>query len=123
MFGKTSGVLFKRRGRITNNERRGTDGFIIEAVIPVVESFGLSDELMKKTSGAASVQLWFSHWETLDIDPNWEPTTTDEIEEFGSNVQAKGDNIARTLVDAVRRRKVRFYFFSLFFLLIIMIII
>lgn len=109
MFGKTSAVLFRRRGRITNNERKGTDGFIIEAVIPVVESFGLSEELMKKTSGAAAVQLWFSHWETLEMDPSWTPTTLEEVEEFGNNANARGGNIAKQLVEDVRRRKVCFF--------------
>mmetsp|Transcript_36629 Transcript_36629/g.56835 ORF Transcript_36629/g.56835 Transcript_36629/m.56835 type:complete len:97 (+) Transcript_36629:2700-2990(+) len=59
----------------------------------------------KKTSGAARTQLQFSHWAILDEDPNWKPTTEDEQEEFGTNADAKGDNIARILVDDIRRRK------------------
>ena len=37
--------------------------FLIEAVIPVVESFGFAEDIRKKTSGLASPQLVFSHWE------------------------------------------------------------
>lgn len=36
---------------------------MIEAVLPVVESFGFCEEIRKKTSGLASPQLKFSHWE------------------------------------------------------------
>lgn len=60
---------------------------------------------MQKTSGAARTQLQFSHWALLEQDPNWKPTTEDEVEEFGDNADAKGDNIARVLVDEIRRRK------------------
>lgn len=37
--------------------------FIIKAVLPVAESFGFADEIRKRTSGLASPQLVFSHWE------------------------------------------------------------
>lgn len=60
---------------------------------------------MHKTSGAARTQMQFSHWALLDQDPSWEPTTEDEKEEFGSNANAKGDNLARQLVNNIRRRK------------------
>lgn len=43
--------------------KEGTDMFIIKAVVPVAESFGFADEIRKRTSGLASPQLVFSHWE------------------------------------------------------------
>lgn len=43
--------------------KEGTDMFIIKAVLPVAESFGFADEFRKRTSGLASPQLVFSHWE------------------------------------------------------------
>lgn len=43
--------------------KEGTDVFIIKAVLPVAESFGFADEIRKRTSGLASPQLVFSHWE------------------------------------------------------------
>lgn len=43
--------------------KEGTDMFIIKAVLPVAESFGFADEIRKRTSGLASPQLVFSHWE------------------------------------------------------------
>ncbi|KAI4876963.1 hypothetical protein NFI96_017652 [Prochilodus magdalenae] len=58
------GVLSKREGRVLNEEmKEGTDMFIIKAVLPVAESFGFADEMRKRTSGLASPQLVFSHWE------------------------------------------------------------
>lgn len=45
--------------------KEGTDIFIIKAVVPVAESFGFADEIRKRTSGLASPQLVFSHWEVI----------------------------------------------------------
>ena len=60
-------MIGKRNGRIIGDDRKeGTQVFSIEAVIPVVESFGFADDIRKKTSGLASPQLVFSHWEVLE---------------------------------------------------------
>jgi len=105
-FGDATAVLCRRRAKIKlENFIMGTDLCEIEAELPVVESFGFGDEIMRKTSGSARTQLQFSHWSILDEDPNWVPTTEDEKEEFGMNASAKGENFARQLVDDVRRRK------------------
>ena len=62
--GRVYGVLGKREGRVLHEEmKEGTDMFIIKAVLPVAESFGFADEIRKRTSGLASPQLVFSHWE------------------------------------------------------------
>ena len=62
--GKLYAVIGKRNGRIICDDlREGTQMFSIGAVIPVVESFGFSEDIRKKTSGLASPQLVFSHWE------------------------------------------------------------
>lgn len=63
-IGRVYGVLGKREGRVLHEEmKEGTDMFIIKAVVPVAESFGFADEIRKRTSGLASPQLVFSHWE------------------------------------------------------------
>uniref|UniRef100_UPI0037E8530F elongation factor-like GTPase 1 isoform X2 n=1 Tax=Semicossyphus pulcher TaxID=241346 RepID=UPI0037E8530F len=68
VLGRVYGVLGKREGRVLNEEmKEGTDMFIIKAVLPVAESFGFADEIRKKTSGLASPQLVFSHWEVSSI--------------------------------------------------------
>lgn len=43
--------------------KEGSQIFNIKAVLPVVESFGFAEDVRKKTSGLASPQLVFSHWE------------------------------------------------------------
>ena len=63
-LGKLYAVLGRREGRITREELRdGSDSFDIEATLPVAESFGFAEEVRKRTSGLASPQLVFSHWE------------------------------------------------------------
>lgn len=57
-LGKVYAVLSKRRATIVKEGmKEGTPIFSIQAKLPVVESFGFSEQLMKQTSGAASAQL------------------------------------------------------------------
>lgn len=79
--------------------------FEIEAYIPVIESFSFCEQLRKRTSGLASAQLQFSHWQIIEQDPFWQPTTEEEIEEFGSQAGDTSLNQAKTYIDVVRRRK------------------
>ncbi|XP_060924303.1 elongation factor-like GTPase 1 [Limanda limanda] len=104
VLGRMYGVLGKREGRVLHEEmKEGTDMFIIKAVLPVAESFGFADEIRKRTSGLASPQLVFSHWEVTGSDPYWVPTTEEEYLHFGE----KADSANQTLkyMNAVRRRK------------------
>eukprot|EP00743_Colponemidia_sp_Colp-15_P008611 GILK01009370.1.p1 GENE.GILK01009370.1~~GILK01009370.1.p1 ORF type:complete len:1052 (-),score=185.23 GILK01009370.1:177-3332(-) len=104
VLGKVYGVLSKRRGEVLKEDmREGTNVFTIEALLPVVESFGFAEELRKKSSGAASPQLVFSHWQIVPIDPFYQPTTEEEIEEFGD--QTFAPNLARKYMDVTRKRK------------------
>lgn len=67
--GRVYGVLGKREGRVLHEEmKEGTDMFIIKAVLPVAKSFGFADEIRKRTSGLASPQLVFSHWEVSHVE-------------------------------------------------------
>ncbi|KAK1798570.1 hypothetical protein P4O66_006859, partial [Electrophorus voltai] len=104
VLGRVYGVLSKREGRVLSEEmKEGTDMFIITAVLPVAESFGFADEIRKRTSGLASPQLVFSHWEVIPSDPFWVPTTEEEYLHFGE--KADSANQALKYVNAVRRRK------------------
>lgn len=125
VLGKVYGVVSKRKGRIVSEEmKEGTAFFTVSALLPVVESFGFADgafclshlfvfpltrrlpaEIRTRTSGAASPQLVFYGYETLDQDPFWVPTTEEELEDLGE--KADKENIAKKYMDAVRRRKVR----------------
>ncbi|GMR54107.1 hypothetical protein PMAYCL1PPCAC_24302 [Pristionchus mayeri] len=103
-LGKVHAVLAQRKAKITSEDVDELTGlFLVRSLMPVVESFSLCDQLRKKTSGLATGQVEWSHWQLIDEDPYWQPTTEEEVEEFGM----KGDspNHARGYMDAVRRRK------------------
>ncbi|KAI9304322.1 hypothetical protein BJ944DRAFT_240655 [Cunninghamella echinulata] len=104
VLGRVYGVISKRKGKIVFEDLKdGTPFWQIRALLPVVESFGFSDEIRKRTSGAASPQLVFSGFELLDQDPFWVPTTEEELEDLGD--KADKENIARKYMDTVRKRK------------------
>jgi len=106
-LGKVYAVLSKRRAKIVKEGmKEGTPIFSIQAKLPVVESFGFSDQLLKQTSGAANAQLIFENdWAALEQDPYYTPKTEEELEESGTNIASLGTNIARKYMDQVRRRK------------------
>ena len=104
VLGRVYGVITRRRGRIISEAvKEGTPFFTITALLPVAESFGFSDEIRKRTSGAASPQLRFQSFEMLDEDPFWVPFTEDELEDLGE--LADKENVAKRYMDGVRRRK------------------
>lgn len=104
VLGKVYAVVQQRRGRIVSEElKEGTPFFQIEARIPVVEAFGFSEDIRKKTSGAAQPQLVFAGFECIDLDPFWVPTTEEELEEMGDT--ADKENIARKHMNSIRRKK------------------
>ncbi|OAJ41599.1 hypothetical protein BDV3_006552 [Batrachochytrium dendrobatidis] len=104
ILGKVYGVLNRRHGRILSEDlKEGTPFFEIMSDMPVVESFGFTDELRTRTSGAASPQLMFTGFQVLDQDPFWVPTTDEELEDLGE--KADRDNLAKKYMDAVRKRK------------------
>lgn len=104
VLGKVYAVVQQRKGRILSEElKEGTPFFQIEARIPVVEAFGFSEDIRKKTSGAAQPQLVFSGFECIDMDPFWVPTTEEELEEMGKT--ADKENIARKHMNNIRRKK------------------
>ncbi|CAD6197184.1 unnamed protein product [Caenorhabditis auriculariae] len=103
-LGKVHAVLAQRKAKVLAEDINEATGlFEVVSLMPVVESFSFCDQLRTGTSGMASAQLHFSHWQIIDENPYWVPTTLEEIEEFG----LKGDspNHARGYMDAVRRRK------------------
>lgn len=64
VLGRMYAVIGKREGRVLSETMiEGSDVFDVEAVLPVAESFGFSEEIRKRTSGLANPQLVFSHWE------------------------------------------------------------
>ena len=133
-IGQAQAVLAQRRAKIVGQDmREGSLLYEISAWLPVVESLStwaketeaekaaakrlggskerklvrpsFADELRKSTSGVASAQLVFSHWEPIDVDPFWVPTTKDEKEDFGEYDREGAGNLARKYIDETRRRK------------------
>lgn len=104
VLGRVYSVVARRHGRIISEAvKEGTPFFTITALLPVAESFGLSDEIRKRTSGAASPQLRFQGFEMLDLDPFWVPFTEDELEDLGE--LADKENVAKRYMDTIRKRK------------------
>uniref|UniRef100_A0A182Q2S6 Elongation factor EFG domain-containing protein n=1 Tax=Anopheles farauti TaxID=69004 RepID=A0A182Q2S6_9DIPT len=102
--GKLYAVIGRRHGRIQSADLiEGSGQFDVTAVIPVIESFNFATEIRKQTSGLAMPQLVFSHWETVDIDPHWVPSTEEEYLQYGE--KADFTNVARVYMDAIRERK------------------
>ncbi|KAF2466119.1 P-loop containing nucleoside triphosphate hydrolase protein [Lindgomyces ingoldianus] len=111
VLGRVYAVLTRRRGTILSEtlsstssaSTTGNQTFTINALLPVAESFGFSDEIRKRSSGSASPQLRFTGFEMLDEDPFWVPFTEDELEDLGE--LADKENVAKRYMDGVRRRK------------------
>jgi len=105
-LGNLYAVLTKRRGEVLKEDIiDGTSLYILTATLPVSESFGFAQELLKRTSGNATApQLFFSHWQLQDIDPFWRPTTAEE-RDFHGEVLALEPNAVRACIDKVRKRK------------------
>ncbi|KAH9282629.1 Ribosome assembly protein 1 [Echinococcus granulosus] len=71
VLGRMYAVLRKRCGRVVSEDmREGEECFVTHARLPVVESFGLTNDLRKRTSGLVSLpQLRPGGWEVLEVDP------------------------------------------------------
>lgn len=112
-LGPLYAVLSKRRGKVISDTMvEGTDLIVITANLPQSESFGLSQELLKQSSGEVTApELVFSHFEILKEDPFWVPTSEDEVEEFGEILSMNGEastglsNKALSILRYVRKRK------------------
>jgi ribosome assembly protein 1 len=103
-LGKLYAVLGKRNAKILDETmKEGSSMFLIKANIPVADSFGLSEEIRKRTSGLAQLHVEFSHYEIIEIDPYWEPKTEEELMHYGD--KADFENQARKYMNDVRKRK------------------
>ena len=77
---------------------------LVEAYLPVHESYGLYSDILKATSGKVVPQMKFGGWEILDQDPFFEDQLTDELkEDHGEDFKIK--NYAKEIIEAIRKRK------------------
>ena len=85
-LGRTCSLLSRRHARIVSSEyNEQTTLHTINAFIPVIESWGFTDELRTKTSGLAMPQLVFSGFELLDEDVFSTEDKKDDDEDEGVN--------------------------------------
>ena len=95
-------VIGKRRGRIISEDvREGTQVFLVRCYLPVEQSFGFTSSVVAPLEWPCPSSSLVTG--VIPEDPHFVPTTREEKEEFGA--QAGGKNLARELVDAVRKRK------------------
>jgi elongation factor 2 len=69
-MGGIYGVLNRRRGHVfAEDQRPGTPLYNVKAYLPVMESFGFTEDLRSHTGGQAFPQCVFDHWQVLQGDP------------------------------------------------------
>jgi elongation factor 2 len=70
VVGAVYSLLTRKRGVVINEEQReGTPMKMIQAHLPVNESFGFNEDLRGATQGQAFPQMVFDHWEIMAGDP------------------------------------------------------
>ncbi|CAD7925866.1 unnamed protein product [Amoebophrya sp. A120] len=63
-------VLSRRRGHVARDfPKPGSPLYIVEAYLPVIESFGFETDLRSHCNGQAMVVTWFDHWSQVPGDP------------------------------------------------------
>merc|ERR1712039_899377 len=93
-------VLSKRRGYITSDvPKPGSPIFIVEAFLPVIESFGFETDLRYHTLGQAFCLTVFDHWNIVPGDP------LDKTVVIRSLEPAALPALAREFMVKTRRRK------------------
>lgn len=63
----TAGCVLPHVCVLQEELREGSGAFLVHAYLPVEASFGLADEMRRRSSGAASASLLLSHWERLQV--------------------------------------------------------
>ena len=107
-LGKLYGLISAKRGTVLAADMvEGTTIFTIYAWLPMIESFGLAQDLRAKTSGAAtSPQLVFDRWEVLDTDPFHYNVTELDLDLEGETTDlSRVTNLAFKYITLTRKRK------------------
>jgi elongation factor 2 len=77
---KIYNVMTKRRGLVkTITPESNNVIMIVDANLPVANSFGFIDELREETSGTAFASMMFSHWQIIPDDPLVSGTLSNKI--------------------------------------------
>eukprot|EP00767_Chilomastix_cuspidata_P007232 gnl/Chilomastix_cuspidata/783.p2 GENE.gnl/Chilomastix_cuspidata/783~~gnl/Chilomastix_cuspidata/783.p2 ORF type:complete len:1028 (-),score=341.82 gnl/Chilomastix_cuspidata/783:1586-4669(-) len=109
VIGAVSKFIKKRRGKIeSDNIDPLSNEFILTFVLPVMESFGFSTELLTLSSGTAHLHLHPAGFSELEDDPRHSSVAVDadELEEWGAmGRHATDTNVSRAVCIAVRIQK------------------
>lgn len=93
-------VLAKRRGHVTQSVAKpGTPLYVVNAFIPLIDSFGFETDLRTHTQGQAFCVSVFDHWELVPGDPLDKSIVLRPLE------PAPIDALAREFMVKTRRRK------------------
>jgi ribosome assembly protein 1 len=103
-YGTCYNIIEKSRGKVISEEvQEGTNDFLIEAHIPLVEGFKFADDIRSATQGSSYPQLVFHGFEVnVDNDPLYLPLSEEDLEDYGEGLNLV-ENIARQLIERVRR--------------------
>lgn len=102
VLGRMYAVIGKREGRVLSEQMmEGSDVFDVEAVLPVAESFGFSEEIRKRTSGLANPQLVFSHWEVRTLHFGCQSLVSIRFVYTGFSLTLKSQGIPKTNLRSV----------------------
>ncbi|KAJ3090166.1 Elongation factor 2 [Quaeritorhiza haematococci] len=79
-MGGIYGVLNRRRGHVfAEEQRQGTPLYNVKAYLPVMESFGFTEDLRASTGGQAFPQCVFDHWQIMNGNPLDKGSKIEEI--------------------------------------------
>mmetsp|Transcript_2734 Transcript_2734/g.4665 ORF Transcript_2734/g.4665 Transcript_2734/m.4665 type:complete len:176 (+) Transcript_2734:2818-3345(+) len=105
-YGVIYSIINKCRGRVVSEEiEDGTNYFLLEALIPLIEGFVFNEQIYKKSSGIAYPQLVFDSFVTNKAnDPLYLPKLQEELEDHGEG-DILVDNVAKVHIERVRKQK------------------
>jgi ribosome assembly protein 1 len=105
-YGVVYNVIHRFRGRVIHEEiQNGTNFFLVDALIPILEGFEFNDHILKMSCGVAQPQLVFHGYEVnANNDPLFLPRTAEELADHGTG-DILVDNIAKKIIEKVRKQK------------------
>jgi len=96
--GKICAIISQRRGEVLIEEPyEGSNRFLIRAILPVIESIGLSQVLRMKTSGKATCHLRWSAWRVVD--------EFDQEEDAEDPADPNAPTVTKDLVQRIKKTK------------------
>ena len=104
-YGIVYGLIQKCRGKVISEElQEGTNYFLLDLMLPLVESFVFTDRIRTDCKGIAYPQLRFEGFGINAEDPFFIPMKIEEMEDHGSG-DILPTNPAKVIIENVRKRK------------------